>query len=409
MAACMNSQTNTLIQPASPTVHSAEYGECKKCLLNLTDVPWLQFNSQGLCSVCETFEHRWQAHLTQKSKLEQNLPEVISDIKKAGANKKYDCLIGVSGGVDSSFLAWKVCQLGLRPLAVHFDNGWNSELAVHNIEKMVTSLGIDLYTFVVDWKEFRDLQKAYLKASVIDIEVPTDHGIYATLYKAAIENDIQFILGGNNIATEGFMPGGWCYKKWDHINLLDIHRQFGTRELRKYPRFDRRQKRKALRKSIQLIEILDVIKYSRAHAVSTISAEFGWRDYGVKHGESTFTKFYQEYLLPKKFGVEKKKAHLSTLIHTGEISREEAIEQYHSSSVPEHEQEAIKSYVLKKLGFTESEFQTIMSAKPVAHGNFEREGSLFYEFRFLLPFRSMWLRLRDFAHITPRSHPYEIR
>lgn len=409
MAACMNSQTNTLNQPASPTVHSTKYRECKKCLFNLTDIPWLQFNLQGICSVCETFEHVWQAHLTQKSKLEQNLPTIIDGIKKAGEKKQYDCVIGVSGGIDSSFLAWKVIQLGLRPLAVHFDNGWNSELAVHNIEKMITSLGIDLYTFVVDWEEFRDLQKAYLKASVIDIEVPTDHGIYATLYKAAIENDIQFILGGNNVATEGFMPRGWHYHKLDHINLLDIHRKFGEQKLRNYPRFDRRQKIKARRKSIKLLEILDVIEYSRCEAVSTISAEFGWRDYGVKHGESTFTKFYQEYLLPKKFGVEKKKAHLSTLIHTGEISREEAIEQYHSSSVPEHEQEAIKSYVLKKLGFTESEFQTIMSADPVAHENFEREGSLFYEFRFLLLFRSMWLRFRDFAHITPRSHPYEIR
>ena len=405
----MKVQTNTLRQQASLNRISSKDRACTKCLLDLRDIPSLRFNAAGVCNVCERFSLTWKAHLNQQSELKQNLPTIIDGIKKAGEKKQYDCVIGVSGGIDSSFLAWKICQLGLRPLAVHFDNGWNSELAVHNIEKMITTLGIDLYTFVVDWEEFRDLQKAYLKASVIDIEVPTDHGIYATLYKAAIENDIQFILGGNNIATEGFMPGGWCYHKWDHINLLDIHRQFGTQKLRKYPRFDRRQKRKALRKSIQLIEILDVIKYSRAHAVSTISAEFGWRDYGVKHGESTFTKFYQEYLLPKKFGVEKKKAHLSTLIHTGEISREEAIEQYHSSSVPEHEQEAIKSYVLKKLGFTESEFQTIMSADPVAHENFEREGSLFYEFRFLLLFRSMWLRFRDFAHITPRSHPYEIR
>ncbi|MDG2409510.1 MAG: N-acetyl sugar amidotransferase [Pirellulales bacterium] len=405
----MNSQANTLIQQASPTVHSTESRECKKCLLNLTDIPGLQFNLQGLCSVCETFEHVWQAHLTQKSKLEQNLPEVISVIKKAGAGKKYDCVIGVSGGVDSSFLAWKVIQLGLRPLAVHFDNGWNSELAVHNIEQMVTSLGIDLYTVVVDWREFRDLQKAYLKASVIDVEVPTDHGIYATLYNAAIENNIQFILGGNNVATEGFMPRGWHYRKLDHINLLDIHRKFGEQKLRDYPRFDRRQKIKARRKSIKLLEILDVIEYSRCDAVSTISAEFGWRDYGVKHGESTFTKFYQEYLLPKKFGVEKKKAHLSTLIHTGEISRAEAIEEYHSSSVPEHEQQAIKSYVLKKLGFSESEFKTIMNAEPIAHETFEQEGSLFYEFRFLLPWKNTWSKFRHFVPLKTRSHPYEIR
>ncbi len=405
----MNSQANLLTQPASVDTHFTNTRACTTCLLTLEDVPSLKFNRAGTCSVCEAFAQQWQSHLQNKAAVSQTFPDVIRAIKNAGTKKKYDCVIGVSGGVDSTFLAWKVCQLGLRPLAVHFDNGWNSELAVHNIEKMITSLGIDLYTVVVDWAEFRDLQKAYLKASVIDVEVPTDHGIYGTLYQAAIENNIQFILGGNNIATEGFMPPGWHYHKLDHINLLDIHRKFGNRKLRDYPLFDRRQKIKAKRKSIQLVEILDIIEYSRRDAVSIISAEFGWQDYGVKHGESTFTKFYQEYLLPKKFGVEKKKAHLSTLIHTGEISREEAIEQYHSSAVPEHERQAIQSYVLKKLGFSESEFKTIINAKPIAHETFEQEGSLFYEFRFLLPWKNTWSKFRHFVPLKTRSHPYEIR
>ena len=383
--------------------------ECVKCLLNCDDVPSLQFNSQGICDICKKFEKRWSNYVAQKNVHTQQLNDKIEKIKFNGRGKKYDCIIGVSGGVDSTFLAWKICALGLRPLAVHFDNGWNSELAVHNIEKLISTLGLDLHTHVVKWEEFRDLQRAYIKSSVVDIEVPTDHGIYGTLYQAAIENNIQFILGGNNIATEGFMPPGWYYRKWDHVNLLDIHRQFGTCKLQTYPLFGRRQKKRVYKKPIEIVEILDLIPYSRNEAVNVITSQLGWCDYGIKHGESIFTKFYQEYLLPKKFGVEKKKAHLSTLIHTGEISREEAIEQYHSSAVPEHEQQAIRSYVLKKLGFSEDEFQTIMNAEPIAHETFEQEGSLFYEFRFLLPLKNTWSRVQRFVPLRTRSHPYEIR
>lgn len=326
-------------------------------------------------------------------------------IRKQGSGRKYDCILGISGGVDSSYLAWKVKQLGLRPLAVHFDNGWNSELAVKNIESLTNALGIDLHTHVVDWSEFRDLQKAYFAASVIDIEVPTDHGIYGTLYKAAVTNGVKFILGGNNIATEGFMVPGWHFQKLDHINLLDIHRRYGTNGLSTYPLFNRRMKRQARSAGVEIIEILDLIEYSRKEAVEKITEEFGWRDYGTKHGESTFTKFYQDYILPKKFGVHKRKAHFSTLINTGEMTRYEAVKQYNAELDRTSDLEREKHFVLKKLGYSDEDFEQIMRTPAVSHDQFETEGSIFYEYRFLLPFRPAWERLRDVLGIQRRGRP----
>lgn len=395
----------------TPTVESSaprlrlshSTGDCQRCLITLDDVPGLQVDANGVCVICIDFQRRWSEHLTRRDERRQILAESISRLKKAGAGRDYDCVIGISGGVDSSFLAWKIVQLGLRPLAVHFDNGWNSELAVKNIESLTNALGIDLHTHVVDWPEFRDLQKAYFRASVIDIEVPTDHGIYGTLYKTAIDNSIKFILGGNNIATEGFMPPGWHFQKLDHINLLDIHRRFGTNGLKSYPLFDRRLKKKAWGAGVELLEILDLIDYSRDEAVATITKEFGWRDYGTKHGESTFTKFYQEYVLPTKFGVRKRKAHLSTLINTGEMSREEATRLIESDVYSEPNLVKEKEYVLKKLQFSEAEFDQIMSTPPVDHRAFETEGSLFYEYRFLLPFRLTWEKMRSMLGLRVRT------
>ena len=390
------------IESETPAVRQPRESGCRTCLITFSDVPGLQMDGNGVCNICNSFQSRWLEHCQRKNERQQVLEASIDRLKKAGSGRTYDCVIGISGGVDSSFLAWKIVQLGLRPLAVHFDNGWNSELAVKNIESLTNALGIDLQTHVVDWPQFRDLQKAYFRASVIDIEVPTDHGIYGTLYKAAIDNNVTFILGGNNIATEGFMPQGWHFQKLDHINLLDIHRRFGTNALTSYPLFDRHMKKKARAAGVEMLEILDLIDYSRDEAVSTITKEFGWRDYGTKHGESTFTKFYQEYVLPKKFGVRKRKAHLSTLINTGELTREEALRLFASEVYSESGLAREKDYVLKKLGYTEAEFDQIMRTPPVDHRSFETEGSLFYEYRFLLPFRSMWERTRTILGLTAR-------
>ena len=391
-----------------PETHESGFAKseaCASCVITTEDVPGLQLDSDGICSLCRDFQVRWQEHCSRRSQREDVLRAAVDRVRESGRGKQYDCVIGISGGVDSSYLAWKVIQLGLRPLAVHFDNGWNSELAVKNIESLTNALGIDLHTHVVDWTEFRDLQKAYFRASVIDIEVPTDHGIYGTLYATAVNHGVRFVLGGNNIATEGFMPHGWHFQKCDHINLLDIHRQFGTTPLKTYPLYDRTLKKKAWKAGTEILEILDLIDYSREEAVETISREFGWRDYGTKHGESTFTKFYQEYVLPRKFGVNKRKAHLSTLINTGEMTRDEALRQLENHVYSESDMAREKEYVLKKLGFSADEFDAVMNTEPVSHHTFETEGSLFYEYRFLLPFRKLWESCRDTIGLKRRRRP----
>ncbi len=391
---------NSMLKQQSETF---EEPGCRNCLITFADFPQMELDGLGVCSLCNDFRARWQQHSNRKRERETILDAAIARVKKTGEGRRYDCVLGISGGVDSSYLAWKIRQFGLRPLAVHFDNGWNSELAVKNIENLTNALGLDLHTHVVNWPEFRDLQKAYFSASVIDIEVPTDHGIYGTLYKAALDNDVKFILGGNNIATEGFMVPGWHYQKLDHINLLDIHRHFGTNGLSSYPLFDRTLKKRAHAAGVEILEILDLVDYSRSEAVDKITREFGWRDYGTKHGESTFTKFYQDYVLPVKFGVRKPKAHLSTLINTGEITRQEAMKLYNIGLHRTSEIEREKQYVLKKLGYSETEFAEIMKTPPVSHNAFETEGSLFFEYRFLLPFRSVWELARDFMGIKRRS------
>jgi N-acetyl sugar amidotransferase len=376
---------------------------CQNCLITFSDYPEMQMDDDGVCSLCNNFRILWEQHLRRKDSRISILNASINQVKREGRGKAYDCVLGISGGVDSSFLAWKVKEFGLRPLAVHFDNGWNSELAVKNIENLTNALGLDLHTHVVNWPEFRDLQRAYFAASVIDIEVPTDHGIYGTLYKTAVENGVRFILGGNNIATEGFMVPGWHYQKLDHINLLDIHRRFGTNQLTSFPILDRSLKKRAHKAGVEILEILDLIDYSRAEAVATITEKFDWRDYGTKHGESTFTKFYQDYVLPRKFGVDKRKAHLSTLINTGEITREEALRKLEVERPLESDIEREKDYVLKKLGFSRQEFDEIMMQTPIDHRTYETEGSLFLEYRWLLPLRGTWERTRDLLGLKVRG------
>ncbi|TWT96263.1 N-acetyl sugar amidotransferase [Neorhodopirellula pilleata] len=385
--------------------------QCTRCVLTDEDIPDFQVDEAGVCSTCIGFAERWGRHLKTRESREAKLEEAIRMVKEAGRDSRYDCVIGISGGVDSTYLAWKINQLGLRPIAVHFDNGWNSELAVQNIQSLTSKLKIDLMTFVVDWPEFRDLQRAYFRASVVDIEVPTDHGIYGTLFQTAVRHNVRYVLGGNNIATEGFMPNGWHYQKCDHINLLDIHRKFGTQPLKTYPLFDCRMKKSVAKRGVELLEILDLIEYSREEAVSVISGELNWRDYGVKHGESTFTKFYQGFVLPRKFGIDKRKAHLSTLIGTGELTREGALEILAKPVYSPSELRVEREYVLKKLGFTDAEFDTIMATPPRPHRDYETEGSLFYEHRWLLPARPIWEKTRDLLGLRrrPRPNHFEIR
>ena len=287
----------------------------------------------------------------------------------------------MSGGVDSTYLCLTAKRLGLNPLIVHFDNGWNSELAVKNIENIISKLGFDLYTFVVDWNEFKDLQLAYLKASVVDIEALTDHAIIGTLYRLAAEYDIKYILSGYNIVTEGVLPSYWVWNKTDHANIKDIHKKFGSVSLKTFPLFTAKQKRfDMVRKGIEVINLLNYLPYNKKKVKEAITEELGWRDYGGKHYESVFTRFYQGYILPVKFGIDKRKAHLSNLIFSKQIEKPEALAELEK---PIYDAQVLKDdyeFVLKKFDLTTEEFQAIMKAPRREHTEFEVEKGIFEKY-----------------------------
>lgn len=349
---------------------------CKRCVMDSRSTPSFVLQENGFCNFCSRFFNT--AELIAINDQEGNkvkLDQLVSQIKEAGKSNQYDCIIGLSGGVDSSYVAYWAWKAGLRPLAVHFDNGWNSELAVHNIEQIIKTTGFDLYTYVINWDEFRDLQRAYFKAGVIDIEVPTDHMIFATLYQVSAKNKVKYLLSGTNHQTEGILPKEWVFSKTDLINLQDIHRRFGDVKLKTYPRLGHTQRfiYENLN-GIRFVEPLQLQEYSKQLAKETIQREFGWRDYGGKHYESQFTKFYQGYVLPTKFKVDKRKAHLSTLVCNGEITREKALQELEQPPIPENELSDLYNYSIKKLGFTNEEFQAIMQSEPVPHTHYHHEG-----------------------------------
>ena len=342
---------------------------CTKTVMDNTD-PDIVFDEQGVCN----WWHDYQAILKRRPTEEEcaiRLKELVAQIKQAGRGRAYDCILGLSGGVDSSYMAYLSKQWGLRPLIVHFDNGWDDELAVGNIEVIVKKLNLPLQTFVMNWPEFRDLQRAYFKAAVLDLDVPADHMIFGALHKIAYERKILYVLSGNNLATEWLLPRAWYYSKFDLVNLNGIHRAFGEIPMKHLPKLGVWQRLYYRRvKLIQDIKILELVPYKKMEAKQFLMNEFGWRDYGGKHYESVFTRFYQGYILPTKYGIDKRKAHLSNLICNGEITRSQALEELRLPTDDPGRQQADKRYVAKKLGWSETEFEDILTLPPRPHEEF---------------------------------------
>lgn len=328
-----------------------------------TSDPEIAFDEKGICNHCRQYEHRVATEIVRGPAGEARLAATVDAIRNSGRGKDYDCIIGVSGGVDSTTVAYTVKRkLGLRPLAVHFDNGWNSELAVDNIQRALKILDIDLETHVVDWEEFRDLQLSFLRASVANAEIPTDHGINALLYQAAARHGVKYIIGGGNVATEGILPFAWGYYNQDLRHLKAIHRQFGTVPLRTMPTISMRDYLwYVFVRRIRIIPILNYVGYNKTASMELIQRELGWRHYGGKHYESIYTRFFQGYLLPRKFGFDKRRAHLSTLVCSGEISREAALAEMQNDPYAANNLREDKEFVLKKLGLTTAEFDAIMA------------------------------------------------
>jgi N-acetyl sugar amidotransferase len=335
------------------------YRMCVRCIMDTSD-PDISFDAEGVCSHCRTFAA--VVPTTSGQEREARLEQTVDRIRKAGRGRPYDCLIGLSGGVDSTYVAYLTTNLGLRPLAVHLDNGWDSELAVKNIEHIVNRLGIDLHTHVLDWPQFRDLQLAFLKASVPDGEIPTDHAILAVMMRTARQHGIPFLMSGVNLATEGILPTAWTYDVSDWAYVKAIHRRFGTRAIDRYPHFSLLDSVTYVAvRLLQTVRLLDLVEYEKSAAMRTIETELGWRYYGGKHYESIYTRFFQGHILPRKFGIDKRRAHLSTLINSGQTTRDAALDEMLQPPLPPDLEADDREYVIKKLGLASGEFDRIMA------------------------------------------------
>jgi N-acetyl sugar amidotransferase len=350
---------------------------CCRCIMDTSD-PDITFDDEGLCNHCRRADRILPSVHWSTERSTAALEAEAARIRRAGAGRPYDSIIGLSGGVDSSYTAYLAHRFGLRPLAVHFDNGWNSELAVENIQRIVEACSFDLQTYVIDWREFRDLQRAFLQASVVDIELLTDHAIFAAIAKLAHDNQIRVVLSGTNVATEHGLPLAWVWNKRDWTNIRAIHRAYGTVPIKSFPHSSTTRTRvlQLVGRGVDVVELLNLVSYRRDQAAATLTREFGWRDYGGKHHESLFTKFYQGAILPRKFGIDKRRAHLSDLIRNGEITRADALATVAQPAYEPDEYRSESEYVRKKLGFSEAEWEAIMVAPPRRHDEFATERRL---------------------------------
>lgn len=327
-----------------------------------TSDPEIVFDSKGHCNHCTAYLTRIKNLVYQGEESEKELEAIVDRVKAAGKNNEYDCVIGISGGVDSCYAAHVVKRMGLRPLAVHMDNGWNSEEAVKNIKTVCSKLGIDYQSYVLDWEEFRQIQLAFLKASIVEMEIPTDVAIPGALHRVAAENNIKFILSGGNMATEGVMPRSWFYYPKDSKLLKSICRQFGPKKIRSFPYFDYPQELYfKFIKGIRILYPLNYVPYDKEEAKKLLMDELGWIDYGGKHHESKFTKIVLDYIQPVKFNVDYRRAVCSSEICMGVKTRDEALEELSSLSYNEDAIEQEKEYVARKLGISLEAFNEILA------------------------------------------------
>lgn len=364
-----------------------EIRTCTRCVMDETAIN-IEFDDNGVCNFCKDYLIKVK-NVDSTHGGENDLNLLVSKIKKEGQGKEYDCIVGVSGGVDSSYTLLKVLELGLRPLAVHLDNGWNSELAVSNITNLITKLNVDLYTHVIDWQENRDMQLAFMNANVLDIELLMDNAMAALNYNIAKKYNLHYILSGTNTATEGMAaPQDWVHYKFDVRNIKDICRKFGTKKIKSHPLMSTLDFAiNTYIRKIKWVHFLDYLDFKKMEAIETLKEKVNYKPYPHKHYESVFTRFYQGYILPNKFNVDKRKLHLSTLVMNNEITRDEALLHFKENPYPDlNLLEQDKEYVLKKMGLTRLEFDKYINSPGVPHSKYKTEE----------PFFKLLLRLKKF-------------
>ena len=364
-----------------------DYSSCSLSVLDNLNDPNITFDKDGICNYYYDYiKHSQEFDKTYPDK-EESISEKIDEIKINQSNNKYHCIIGLSGGVDSSYLCLYAKEQGLNPLIVHFDNGWNSELAQMNIEQIVTKLNFDLITHVVDWDEFKLMQKAFIKASVVDIETLTDHAFMSTLYEQAQKWKIKYVLAGTNFRTEYTLPSYWWFNKNDRINIADIVNKNGEKKFKDLKTFPSRSPEQILLfnklHNIKYVDPLNFIEYDPISAKSELISSIGWREYSGKHHESIWTRFYQGYILPVKFNIDKRRAHLSDLIFSGKINRDDAQKILNKPTYDKNLIMQDYEYIMKKLDITESEFQIYLNTERVEHTHYDYDRGFKIRYKFL--------------------------
>lgn len=370
-----------------------KYRVCSRCVMDTSD-PLIKFDEKEVCNHCHRFDSfvvpQWQNCTKEK------LDSKIQQIKRECKDKDYDCIIGLSGGVDSSYvLHYMKVNYDLRILAVHIDAGWNTQTANENIKKLVNKLQIPLHTITIDWEEMRDLQVAFLKSGVANCDTPQDHAFFASLYGYAVENNIRYVLSGFNLATESIFPTSWVHSSIDSIQLKDIHRKFGTIPLKDYPivGFFKYWFYYPFVKKFRVISPLNYISYSKKEAIRILNEVYGWQNYGEKHEESLWTKFFQSYFLIKKFGYDVRKPYYSSLILSGEMTREEALKALTNMPSERSLQQTLE-IVLEKLKLTPQQWQSIMESPKKDYTEYANNHKLYLlkqkYFDVYFPFSYFW-------------------
>lgn len=352
---------------------------CKRCLMDTTAAN-IEFDEHGVCNFCRAFESNVKNVVFKSDEdKKSDLDLLINKIKDTGKGKKYDCIVGVSGGVDSSWVLVKAIEMGLRPLAVHMDNGWNSELAQNNISNLVDTLGVELYTHVIDWNEYRELMQGFFDGDVIDVELLYDNAMLAVNYQLAAKFGIKYILSGHNQATEGMtIPENWNWFKFDKKNIVDIAKKNRNMKLSTFPAIGTFEYIKfRLVNNIKWTSFLDLMPYNKFEVLEHLQKHYNYKPYPYKHYESIFTRFYQGYILPKKFNVDKRKVHLSTLIMSKQMTKEDALKQL--AEIPYPSEQALKDdidYFKKKMNWSDQQLEDYINRPERPHTDFKSEKTL---------------------------------
>lgn len=357
-----------------------EYQVCMRCVMDTT-AEEISFDDNGICSYCHYFDARVSPILEYGRSPEAavRLKGIVQTIEAQRGRKQYDCILGLSGGLDSSYVLHLATELGLKPLCIHVDEGWDSQVAVDNIMRMTEMLQVEMRTVAIDSVEMFDLQLAFYKAAVRNCDIPQDHAFPAVLYRIAASENIRFVLSGSNLATESVLPASWGHSPADSRYLMDVYRRFGSfRSLAAYPTmsFWESSVYYPIVKRIRNVYLLNYVPYSRRSAVETLSRLYGWQDYGAKHFESVHTRFFQSYYLPSKFSIDKRKAHLSSLVLAGEITRDEALRELAMPPCSPEEMDRDKQAVAHKLGLSLEEWERVLDLPPTDDSEFASTDSL---------------------------------